>query len=188
MTTSSTPTSRWVEAPVADDHQIATAPEPGPLAVDDDVDVDADTQRLLEESEAQLRRTLADLDNLQKRYHREVARERVDERARVAREWLAVVDNLERALEHGGDQDSAMAAGVAAVLEQARMLLAQLGFPRYEDIGREFDPLRHEAVATVPADAPPGTVVAALRPGYGDGEQILRPAAVMVATHGSNSG
>src|SRR6188472_201461 len=142
MTTSSTPTSRWVDAAVADDHQIATAPEPAPVAVDDDVD----TQRVLEESEAQLRRTLADLDNLRKRYHREVARERVDERARVAREWLAVVDNLERALEHGGDPDSAMAAGVAAVLEQARTLLAQLGFPRYEDLGREFDPLRHEAV------------------------------------------
>ncbi len=167
---------------MADDHQIATAPEPGPLAVD------ADTERVVEESEAQLRRTLADLDNLRKRYHREVARERVDERARVARDWLSVVDNLERALEHGGDPDSAMAVGVAAVLEQARTLLAQLGFPRYEDIGREFDPLRHEAVATVPADAPPGTVVAAMRAGYGNGEQILRPAAVMVATHGPNSG
>jgi molecular chaperone GrpE len=175
---------------VVDDDQIDTAPEPDPLAVDADTgtDLDADTERVLEESEAQLRRTLADLDNLRKRYHREVERERLDERARVAREWLAVVDNLERALEHGGDPDSAMAHGVAAVLEQARTLLAQLGFPRYEDIGREFDPLRHEAVAAVPADAPPGTVVAASRAGYGDREQILRPAAVMVATHGPNSG
>ena len=175
---------------MADDHQIDTAPELGAVAVDaeGDVDVDADTERVLEDSEAQLRRTLADLDNLRKRYHREVARERVDERARVAREWLAVVDNLERALEYGGDPDSAMAAGVAAVVEQARTLLAQLGFPRYEDIGREFDPLRHEAVATVPADAPPGTVVAAARAGYGNGEHILRPAAVMVATHNPNSG
>jgi molecular chaperone GrpE len=177
---------------VADDHQIATAAEPGAVTVeadaDTDTDTEADTERVLEEGEAQLRRTLADLDNLRKRYQREVARERVDERARVAREWLAVVDNLERALQHAGDPDSALAAGVAAVLEQARTLLAQLGFPRYEDIGREFDPVRHEAIATVPADAPPGTVVAALRAGYGNGEQILRPAAVMVATHGPNSG
>jgi molecular chaperone GrpE len=80
-----------------------------------------------------------------------------------------------------------MVAGVAAVLEQARALLARLGFPRYEDIGRTFDPLRHEAVGTVPADAPPGTVVAALRAGYGNGEQILRPAAVMVASPAPNS-
>jgi molecular chaperone GrpE len=178
---------------VADDQQTATAPEAGPVAVDADVDADIDANpgRVLEESEAQLRRTLADLDNLRKRYQREVARERVDERARVAREWLGVVDNLERALEHAGDAhsaaDSAMVAGVAAVLEQARTLLAQLGFPRYEDIGREFDPLRHEAVAAVPSDAPPGTVVAALRAGYGNGEQILRPAAVVVATHAPNS-
>ena len=167
---------------MADDHQIATAPEPGRLADDADVDAvtDANTERALEESEAQLRRTLADLDNVRKRYQRE-----------VAREWLGVVDNLERALEHAGDADraanSAMVAGVAAVLEQARTLIAQLGFPRFEDIGREFDPLRHEAVGTVPADAPPGTVVAALRAGYGNGEQILRPAAVMVATQAPNS-
>ena len=30
-------------------------------------------------------------------------------------------------------------------------------------------------------DAPPGTVVEVLRPGYGDGERQLRPAAVTVA-------
>ena len=39
---------------MADDHQIATAPEPGPLAADaeGDADVDAVTERVLEESEA----------------------------------------------------------------------------------------------------------------------------------------
>ena len=44
-----------------------------------------------------------------------------------------------------------------------------------------FDPARHEAVARTDPDAPPGTVVRVLRPGYGDGEQQLRPAAVVVA-------
>ena len=40
---------------------------------------------------------LADLDNLRKRFEREVARERAAERARVAAAWLPVVDDLERA-------------------------------------------------------------------------------------------
>ena len=45
--------------------------------------------------EDRLRRALADLDNLRKRYEREVERERLTERMQVARQWLPVVDDLE---------------------------------------------------------------------------------------------
>lgn len=173
---------------MADDHQTVTAPEredAGPEAEQQPPAVgavdDLDGALLLEETETQLRRTLADLDNLRKRYEREVTRERDDERARVVREWLGVVDNLERALEHSGETEGAIVAGIGAVYEQALSVLARLGFPRFDDVGLPFDPTRHEAVGTIEADAPPGTVVAALRPGYGSGEKILRPASVIVA-------
>ena len=52
--------------------------------------------------------------------------------------------------------------------------MTRLGFPRFDDVGRPFDPARHEAVGTVEADAPAGTVVATVRPGYGTEEE--RPA------------
>jgi molecular chaperone GrpE len=136
---------------------------------------------LLDETEGRLRRALADLDNLRKRYEREVARERSEERARVAADWLGIVDDLERALQHAGEADSAIVDGVQAVHEQALALLARLGFPRFEDVGHPFDPLRHEAMATTPSDGEPGTVVAAVRPGYGSVDRILRPAGVVVA-------
>ena len=129
------------------------------------------------------RRALADLDNLRKRAAREAGLRRAEERARVAAEWLPVVDNLELALEHAGPADGAIADGVRAVRDQAVAVLARLGFPRRDDLGARFDPARHEAVAAVPdPGAPPGTVVRLLRPGYGDGEHLLRPAAVVVAT------
>jgi molecular chaperone GrpE len=52
-----------------------------------------------------------------------------------------------------------------------------------------FDPARHEAVKVVEdAEAKPGTVVEVLRPGYGQGERWLRPAAVAVATAPSGQG
>ena len=52
----------------------------------------------------------------------------------------------------------------------------------FSDGGELFDPARHEAVgATADTDAPPGTVVRVVRPGYGEGERQLRPAAVVVA-------
>lgn len=128
------------------------------------------------------RRALADLDNLRKRTAREIEQRRAEERARVAAEWLPVIDNLDLALQHAGDADGALTEGVRAVRDQAIAVLARLGFPRRDDLGAKFDPARHEAVATV-ADpgAPAGTVVRVVRPGYGDGEHQLRPAAVVVA-------
>ncbi len=135
------------------------------------------------------RRALADLDNLRKRTARDVAQRQVAERARVAAEWLPVLDNLDLALDHAGDADSALVEGIRAVRDQAIAVLAGLGFPRRDDLGETFDPARHEAVATVTdPDAPDGTVVRVLRPGYGDGEHQLRPAAVVVAAQPTGPG
>src|SRR3981081_4128756 len=96
--------------------------------------------------EDRLRRALADLDNLRKRYDRELTLERTRERARVTAEWLPVVANLERALQHAGAEERAVLEGVRAVYEQAVAVLARLGFPRFDDVGEPFDANRHEAV------------------------------------------
>jgi molecular chaperone GrpE len=101
----------------------------------------------------------------------------------VAAQWLPVVDDLDRALAHAAEDPSAVLEGVRAVRDHATAVLARLGYPRYEEVGVPFDPARHEAVqAVADADAPPGTVVAVLRPGYGREDHWLRPAAVAVAT------
>ncbi len=128
------------------------------------------------------RRALADLDNLRKRYARELDRERKLERSKVAGAWLPVVDNLERALRHsGGDADSVV-AGVRAILDQAVQVLDSLGYPRDAETGVLFDPERHEVVnVTDDGGSAPGTVLEVLRPGYGKGSQQLRPAAVVVS-------
>jgi molecular chaperone GrpE len=143
----------------------------------------AELEGRVEELEDRLRRTLADLDNLRKRIAREAGRERADERARVAAEWLPVIDHLEMALEHAKADPSAIVEGIRAVRDQALSVLTRLGFPRSTDIGEPFDPSRHQAVSTVAdADEPPGTVVHVVRPGYGQGDQQLRPASVVVST------
>jgi molecular chaperone GrpE len=131
--------------------------------------------------ESQLRRALADLDNMRKRFDREITRELAGERARVTAEWLPVVDNLERALEHAVVNPEAVVEGLQAVRDQAVATLDRLGYPRYDDVGHPFNPEKDEAVGTTVADAPEGTVVVAVRPGYGTSENILRPAAVIVS-------
>jgi molecular chaperone GrpE len=128
------------------------------------------------------RRTAADLDNLRKRQVGEVTNARERERERVAAEWLPVLDNLELALAHADSDPSSVVEGVRAVRDQAVAVLARLGYPRHDEAGAQFDPARHEVVTVVDEPgAEPGTVVRVLRPGYGDGNRMLRPVAVAVA-------
>jgi molecular chaperone GrpE len=132
--------------------------------------------------EDRLRRALADADNTRKRCARQVAQSRAEERARVAAAWLPIVDNLERALEHADADSGTVIEGIRAVRDQAVALLGSLGFPRHDETDVPFDPQLHEAVSvTADGDVPAGTVLQVLRPGYGEGTQQLRPAAVVVA-------
>jgi molecular chaperone GrpE len=60
----------------------------------------ADLEARLAEAEDQKLRAVADLANLRRRCAAQVDRAEADARTQVARQWLPVVDNLERALEH----------------------------------------------------------------------------------------
>jgi molecular chaperone GrpE len=134
------------------------------------------------ELEDQRLRALADLDNLRKRCAAQARTAAADATARVAAQWLPVVDNLERALAHAEADPASIIEGVKAVRDQATAVLTQLGFPRRDDLGATFDPARHEAVAGRPAPAAPeGSVIEVVQPAYGDDERQLRPAQVVVA-------
>ena len=136
----------------------------------------------LDDWEDRWRRAVAETDNVRKRCARQVADGRAAERASVASAWLPVVDNLERALEHAVGQADPIIDGVRAVRDQALGLLTQLGYTRHDETAVPFDPFMHEAVGVVAAaDAAPGEVVQVVRPGYGEGDRQLRPAAVLVA-------
>jgi molecular chaperone GrpE len=176
-------------APASSAAPAAPGPQAEPGAADAPGQVPPDTAESIAELQARAavleqewRRALADADNLRKRFARDAERIRAQERAEVARRFLPVIDDLDRALEHAQGDAGGIVDGVRAVRDEAVRVLADLGFPRRDDTGERFDPARHEAVGAVPAgDAPPGTVVQVVRPGYGSGEQQLRPALVVVA-------
>ncbi|MFH8753628.1 nucleotide exchange factor GrpE [Streptomyces rimosus] len=161
----------------------ATDEQPGPGAADGGPAPSEDEYTAeLKELEDRWRRALADLDNLRKRHARELERERQTERSRTAAAFLPVLDNLELALTHAGADPGAIVEGVHAVRDQAVNVLELLGYPRHAETGVAFDPARHEVIGVVQdPGTSPGTVVDVLRPGYGDGERQLRPAAVTVA-------
>ena len=142
----------------------------------------ADLKAKLAEAEDLKLRALAEADNTRKRCAAQVQRAETEARARVARHWLPVVDNLERALAHAQADPRTIIEGIRAVRQQALDVLAGLGYPRRDDTGAVFDPTRHEAIAAL-ADpgVPPGTVVQVVLPAYGDPDHQLRPAQVVVA-------
>jgi molecular chaperone GrpE len=141
----------------------------------------AELETSVTELEDRWRRTVADLDNMRKRFDRQLAESQATERARSAAAWLPVLDSLELALEHAASDPATIVEGVRAVRDQAVNLLATLGYPRHDETGVVFDPARHEAVSVLPSEAAPGTVLQVLRPGYGDADRQLRPATVVVA-------
>src|SRR6478672_4206141 len=65
-------------------------------------DTEPDLRARVAELEDRWRRTVADLDNMRKRFAREREQLREAERARVAADWLPILDNLELALQHAG--------------------------------------------------------------------------------------
>src|ERR1700744_6248223 len=95
------------------DHDAGGERPPEPVA--SQTDSDEELARL----EDRWRRAVADLDNLRKRYARELEHERTRERAKVAGAWLPIVDNLERAIGHAGDESSAVLDGVRNIVREA---------------------------------------------------------------------
>ena len=137
-------------------------------ASEESQDVATEPQRDLEAELAQMedryKRALADLDNYRKRIARETERRVEESREAQLREWLEVVDSLERALFM--QPEDPVVQGLRAVLEQMEAVLARQGVTRMGAAGEPFDPERHEAVGIRPADGVPDrTVVEVARSG-----------------------
>ncbi len=131
-------------------------------------------------------RTKADFENYRKRATREAAAAQERGIAKLARELLPAVDNLDRALEaveaNGSGDGDTLVSGIKLVHADVIAALARVGIERYSPRGESFDPQCHEAVAQLPVEgAQPGTIVEVYQRGYRIGESVLRPARVVVA-------
>ena len=128
-------------------------------------------------------RLLAEFDNYRRRTAKEHEAARREGRRAALLPLLPVLDSLERALATGST-DRDFYDGVAATHRLFLAALREAGAEPIESVGRPFDPNLHEAVAAVPADGEvaPGTVAREVRRGWRLGDELLRPAQVVVAT------
>jgi molecular chaperone GrpE len=131
-------------------------------------------------------RAVAELDNVRKRARRDVGAAESRGIFKLARELLPALDNFERALAAAEAQpenrDHHLTDGIRLVQSELLGALARVGIEPDSPLGERFDPHRHEAVAQQPVDgAEPGTIVEVYSAGYTYGEDVLRPAKVVVA-------
>jgi molecular chaperone GrpE len=169
--------------------------------------VSQDLQSLLDDAERQrdeylelARRARADFENYRRRVSAEASEAERRGRSALAKEMLPAIDNLERALTAAGvdpegappegepasrevSAHTALAEGVALVLRELRLGLERAGVVGFDPLGESFDPQLHDAVATAPAPEgrEAGVVIETLQSGYRVGEQVLRPARVIVS-------
>jgi molecular chaperone GrpE len=127
-------------------------------------------------------RTQADFENYRKRVARDAAQGEVRGIARLAKELLPGLDNLERALAAQDGQNGQLAEGVKLVQAELISALARVGLEAYSPNGERFDPELHEAMAQQPAEGvESGTIIEVYQPGYRLAGTVIRPARVVVA-------
>jgi molecular chaperone GrpE len=137
-------------------------------------------------------RQLAEKENQRRRAENEMADSRKYGGASFARDALAVVDNLRRALAAAAapaDDQAARAQmfdslrqGVELIDREFTAILERHGIKRIEPLGEKFDPNWHQAMFEAEAPgAEPGTVMQVMQAGYRLHDRLLRPAMVGVA-------
>jgi molecular chaperone GrpE len=125
---------------------------------------------------ADLQRLQAEYANYRKRVERDRAVAHESAVGAVLTELLALLDDVDRAEQHGE-----LTGGFKAVADQLNSITSRIGLEKYGTAGEAFDPQIHEALMhDESAEVAVATASKILQPGYKYKERILRPARVAV--------
>jgi len=125
---------------------------------------------------ADLQRLQAEYANYRKRVERDRAVAHESAVGAVLTELLALLDDVDRAEQHGE-----LTGGFKAVADQLNAITSRIGLEKYGTAGEAFDPQIHEALMhDESAEVAVATASKILQPGYKYKERILRPARVAV--------
>ena len=105
-----------------------------------------------------------------------------DARMDTVQEFLAVYDNLERAVSQVGDEDSPHKKGMEMIFHQFDEILSKMGVEKIDAVGKPFDPEKHSAVMHIEDETlGENTVADVFRQGFILGGKVLRFAVVKMA-------
>ncbi len=198
------PAAEAVPAPAAEIEFVSEAPEEEApqlpservLSLERDLVILKERAIAAEEEAGRLREALlrkaADFDNLKKRTEREKADYTKFAMTEVLREFLHVLDNLERAMAHAATSGPVSVddfrVGIDMIMRQFGEALKRFGVVEVAAQGQHFNPNFHQAMTAQESDeVPPNTVLSVLQKGYTLNERLLRPAMVTVSVARSRS-
>ena len=130
----------------------------------------------------QYTRLAAEYDNYRKRTAKEKETIYQDAKTDTVKAFLAVYDNLERAVKAGGDDDSPHKKGLEMIFQQYKDVLTKMGVTEMEALGQPFDPNIHNAVMHTDDEAfEENTIAEVFQKGFKISEKVIRFAMVKVA-------
>ena len=130
----------------------------------------------------QFTRLTAEYDNYRKRTAKEKETIYQDAKVDTVKAFLAVYDNLERAVATDADPDSPHRKGLELIFSQFKEILKKLGVEEMEALGQPFDPQRHNAVIHIESeDLGENVVSQVFQAGFTLGGKVVRFAIVQVA-------
>ena len=140
-------------------------------------------------AEQKLKEKLKQIDQENEAYRvrlkKELERQLNQEKLELFRNFLEIINNLERALQAADDETSTpedLREGVKLNLDLLLSKLKAIGIEPMEVLHQPFDPHNAEAMGTVPVDDPEldQHVTEVIQAGFRWGDQVLRPARVRI--------
>ncbi len=156
-------------------------PKNEPVPLSPEIEIEKLKEELRVQRDLYLR-AVADCDNYRKRVERDQAKAIRNGRRDLIFSILDTLDEFERAFAQTEENPVSLLEGVRVIYRLLNNRMSAEGVRSYESKGEEFDPKYHEAVSTVSGEGyEPGTVIGEVRKGYRWGDEVLRPARVIVA-------
>jgi molecular chaperone GrpE len=143
-----------------------------------------------EEYLTQLKYARADIENLEKRFDRQLEDAKKHANERIMIELLDIVDELELAVKSAKSCGSSgtLTQGVEMILKKFTKILENEGVTPIRSVGEPFDPEKHNAVARTEENGIEGvTIKEEIRKGYTMRGKVIRPSTVKVAVPSSQS-
>jgi molecular chaperone GrpE len=129
-------------------------------------------------------RSVAEFENSKKRFQKEKSDLIKFSNESLIKQFLLVIDNLEKAISASQDENSveAVREGIELTLKGLVDTLERSGLAQVEAEGQPFDPNFHEAISEMEDNkVEPGTVIQVLQKGYTLNERLIRPAMVVIS-------
>jgi len=141
-------------------------------------------EEIIKGLEDQVLRAKAEVQNVRRIAAQEVTKARLFGIEALAKEFLSVGDNLERAIVSCEDSEeiSIIKEGLELTLKSFESSLSSSGIKAIEFDDKTFDPERHEAISVIEDDSlEQNTIIDVVQKGYTIMDRILRPAKVVVS-------